>query len=46
VCKPALVAPNQWQRQFQQDEPDHAWVTGINESGAGYADDGGMAQKA
>ena len=26
---PALVAPNQLQRQFQHDEPDHAWVTDI-----------------
>ena len=29
VGKPALVAPNQLQRQFQHDEPDHAWVTDI-----------------
>lgn len=29
VGKPALVAPNQLQRQFQQDEPDQAWVTYI-----------------
>ena len=29
VGKPALVAPNQLQRQFQQDEPDQAWVTDI-----------------
>jgi len=29
VGKPALVAPNQLQRQFQRDEPDHAWVTDI-----------------
>jgi putative transposase len=27
VGKPALVAPNQSQRQFQYDEPDQAWVT-------------------
>lgn len=27
--KPALVAPNQLQRQFQYDEPDQAWVTDI-----------------
>ncbi len=27
--KPAQVAPNQLQRQFQQDEPDQAWVTDI-----------------
>jgi putative transposase len=29
VGKPALVAPNQLQRQFQHDEPDQAWVTDI-----------------
>ena len=29
VGKPVLVAPNQLQRQFQQDEPDQAWVTDI-----------------
>ena len=29
VGKPALVAPNRLQRQFQHDEPDHAWVTDI-----------------
>ena len=29
VGKPALVAPNQLQRQFQYDEPDQAWVTDI-----------------
>ena len=29
VGKPALVAPNQLQRQFQHDEPDKAWVTDI-----------------
>jgi putative transposase len=29
VGKIALVAPNQLQRQFQHDEPDHAWVTDI-----------------
>ena len=29
VGRPALVAPNQLQRQFQHDEPDHAWVTDI-----------------
>jgi len=29
VGKPALVAPNQLQRQFKQDEPDQAWVTDI-----------------
>jgi len=29
VGKPAVVAPNQLQRQFQHDEPDHAWVTDI-----------------
>lgn len=23
------MAPNQLQRQFQQDEPDHVWVTDI-----------------
>jgi putative transposase len=27
--KPAHVAPNQLERQFQHDEPDHAWVTDI-----------------
>jgi putative transposase len=27
VGKPSLVAPNQLQRQFQNDEPDLAWVT-------------------
>ena len=27
--KPAQVAPNQLERQFQQDEPDQAWVTDI-----------------
>jgi putative transposase len=29
VGKPALVASNQLQRQFQHDEPDQAWVTDI-----------------
>lgn len=29
VGKPAHVAPNQLERQFQHDEPDHAWVTDI-----------------
>jgi putative transposase len=29
VGKPAQVAPNQLERQFQHDEPDHAWVTDI-----------------
>ena len=29
VGKPALVAPNQLQRQFKQDEADQAWVTDI-----------------
>ena len=29
VGKPAHVAPNQLQRQFQHDEPDQAWVTDI-----------------
>ena len=29
VGKPALVAPNQLQRQFQHVEPDQAWVTDI-----------------
>ena len=29
VGMPSLVAPNQLQRQFQQDEPDQAWVTDI-----------------
>lgn len=29
VGRPALVAPNQLQRQFQHDEPDQAWVTDI-----------------
>ena len=29
VGKPSLAAPNQLQRQFQQDEPDQAWVTDI-----------------
>ena len=29
VGKPSLVAPNQLQRQFQNDEPDLAWVTDI-----------------
>jgi dTDP-4-amino-4,6-dideoxygalactose transaminase len=29
VGKPALAAPNQLQRQFQHDEPDHAWVMDI-----------------
>ena len=29
VGKPALVAPNQLQRQFQHNEPDQAWVTDI-----------------
>ena len=29
VGKPALVAPNQLQRQFQHDAPDQAWVTDI-----------------
>ena len=29
VGAPALVAPNQLQRQFQHDEPDQAWVTDI-----------------
>ena len=29
VGKPALVAPNQLQRQFQHDKPDQAWVTDI-----------------
>ena len=29
VGKPAQVAPNQLERQFQYDEPDHAWVTDI-----------------
>ena len=29
VCKSALVAPNQLQRQYQHDAPDHAWVTDI-----------------
>lgn len=24
--KPAQVAPNQLERQFQHDEPDHAWA--------------------
>lgn len=27
--KPAQVAPNQVERRFQHDEPDHAWVTDI-----------------
>lgn len=27
VGKPALIAPNQLQRQFQHNEPAHAWVT-------------------
>lgn len=27
--KPALVAPNQLQRQFQHNEPDQAWVTDV-----------------
>ena len=29
VGKPAVVAPNQLQRQFQSDTPDSAWVTDI-----------------
>jgi len=29
VGKPALVEPNQLQRQFQHDAPDQAWVTDI-----------------
>jgi putative transposase len=29
VGKPAQVAPNQLQRQFQHDKPDQAWVTDI-----------------
>jgi len=29
VGKPAQVAPNLLQRQFQHDDPDHAWVTDI-----------------
>ena len=29
VGRPALVAPNQLQRQFQHDAPDQAWVTDI-----------------
>ena len=29
VGKPAQVAPNQLERQFQHDEPDQAWVTDI-----------------
>jgi putative transposase len=29
VGKPAQVAPSQLGRQFQQDEPDQAWVTDI-----------------
>jgi len=29
VGKPAQVAPNQLERQFQHDAPDHAWVTDI-----------------
>lgn len=29
VGKPAAVAPNQLQRQFQHDTPDSAWVTDI-----------------
>jgi putative transposase len=29
VGRPALVAPNQLQRQFLHDEPDQAWVTDI-----------------
>ena len=29
VGKPAQVAPNQLERQFQHDEPDRAWVTDI-----------------
>ncbi len=29
VGKPALVAPNQLQRQFQHNDPDQAWVTDI-----------------
>ena len=27
--KPAIAAPNRWQRQFSKDWPDHAWVTDI-----------------
>ena len=33
VGKPALVAPNQLQRQFQQNEPDQAWVTDVTYKG-------------
>ena len=29
VGKPAQLAPNQLERQFQHDEPDQAWVTDI-----------------
>lgn len=29
VGKPAQVASNQLERRFQNDEPDHAWVTVI-----------------
>jgi len=32
VGKPAVVAPNQLQRQFQSDTPDSAWVTDITYS--------------